>query len=49
MTPLTLVAPELKAEIEQLNDSEHLPVSNENGGSQGTLPVSPDSELQNLS
>ena len=48
MTPPTLVAPELEAEIEQLNDSEHLPVRNGNGGSQGTLPVSPDSELRNL-
>jgi hypothetical protein len=48
MTPPTLVAPELEAEIEQLNDSEHLPVRNGHGGSQGTLPVSPDSELQKL-
>lgn len=48
MTPLTLVAPELEAEIEQLNDSEHLLPPNGNGGSQSTLPVSADSELQNL-
>jgi hypothetical protein len=47
MSPATLVAPELEAEIEQLNDSEHLPLRNGNGGPQGTLPVSPDSELQN--
>lgn len=48
MTPPTLVAPELEAEIEQLNDSEHLPVRNENGGSQSTLLVPSDTELQKL-
>lgn len=48
MTPPTLVAPELEAEIEQLNDSEHLPVRNENGGSQSTLLVPSDAELQKL-
>ncbi len=48
MTPPTLVAPELEAGIEQPKDAEHLPVRNGNGGSQGTLPVSSDSELQNL-
>jgi hypothetical protein len=48
MTPPSLVAPELE-EIEQLKDAEHLSLRDETAGSQGTLPVSPDSELQNLS
>src|SRR5260370_3334704 len=48
MTPPTLVAPELEAEVELPKDAEHLPLRDGNGSSQGTLPVSPDSELQNL-
>ncbi len=47
MTPVTLVAPEPEVEIEQL-DAENLPPRNGNGGSQGTLPVSSDSELKKL-
>jgi hypothetical protein len=48
MTPLALVVPELEAEIEQPKDATHLPVRNENGSSQSTLPLSSDSELKKL-
>ena len=42
MTPLTLVTPEVKAEI------EHAPLRNGNRSSQSTLPLSSDSELKKL-
>ncbi len=48
MTPPTLVAPELEAEIEQLKAAEHLPLHSADGGSQNALPVSSDSELKKL-
>jgi hypothetical protein len=48
MTPLTLVAPELEAEIEHPKDAEHLPRRNGDGDLQSTPPASSDSELQNL-
>jgi len=48
MTPPTLVAPELEAEIEQLKDDEHPPRRNGSGASQSRLAVSSDSELQKL-
>jgi hypothetical protein len=48
MSATTLVAPELEAEIERLKDAEHLPLRDRNGGSQSTLPVPSDSELQKL-
>jgi hypothetical protein len=48
MTPTTLVAPEIEEAIEQHKDAEHLLPRNGNGGSQSTLPVSSDSELEKL-
>src|SRR6266481_2621661 len=48
MAPLTLVVPEMEAEIEQLKNVEHLPLRNGDRGSQSTLPVHSDSELQKL-
>src|SRR5258708_38301445 len=48
MTPLTLVAPELEAEIEHPKDAEHLPRRIGDGDLQSTPPASSDSELQNL-
>ena len=47
MTPLTLVAPEPEAEIEQLDDAALLPLPDGNGSSQSPLAVPSDSELQN--
>ena len=44
----TLVAPELEEAIEELKDAEHLLPRKGNGGSQSTLPVSSDSELEKL-
>ena len=48
MTPTTLVAPELEETLEEHKDAEHLLPRNGNGGSQSTLPVSSDSEYENL-
>jgi hypothetical protein len=48
MTPETLVAPEMEEAIEELKEAEHLLPRNGNGGSQSTLLVSSDSELEKL-
>lgn len=48
MSATVLVAPESEAVPKQRKDAEHLLPHNENGGSQSTLPVSSDSELQKL-
>jgi len=48
MSIATLVAPELEADIEQLQDAEHLPFRNGSRGSESTLPASSDSELKKL-
>src|ERR1035437_6427193 len=48
MTPETLVAPELEEALEEHKDAEYLLPRNGNGGSQSTLPVAPDSELEKL-
>jgi hypothetical protein len=47
MTPLTLVAPDPEAEIEQLDDAALLPLPDGNGSSQSPQAVPSDSELQN--
>jgi hypothetical protein len=46
MTPTTLVEPELEEAIEERKDAEQLLRRNGNGGSQSTLPVSSDTELE---
>jgi hypothetical protein len=48
MSATTLVSPELEETLEPRKDAEHLLPRNGNGGSQSTLPVSPDSEIKKL-
>jgi hypothetical protein len=48
MTPGTLVAPELEEALEPRKDAEHLLPPNGNGGSQSTLSVRTDAELEKL-
>src|SRR5277367_2250906 len=48
MTPETLLAPELEEAIEEHKDAEHPIPGNGNGGSQSTLHVSSNSELEKL-
>jgi hypothetical protein len=48
MSATTLVSPEPEEVPKQRKDAVHVLPRNESGGSQSTLPVSPDSELQNL-